>query len=76
MGAAVLAAVLGGEVAGGFLVDAGEVFVVTGLTWQWLLNPDFGIQKVVRDWGWETFEFAPLASNDWAIYGVRFRPAE
>ena len=32
--------------------------------------PDFGIQQVVRDWGWETFEFAPLASNDWAIYGV------
>ncbi|MDJ1016492.1 MAG: sugar ABC transporter permease [Paracoccaceae bacterium] len=53
-----------------FLYPYALSFVVTGLTWQWLLNPDFGVQKVVRDWGWETFEFAPLASNDWAIYGV------
>ena len=53
-----------------FLYPYALSFVVTGLTWQWLLNPDFGIQKMVRDWGWETFEFAPLASNDWAIYGV------
>ncbi len=53
-----------------FLYPYALSFVVTGLTWQWLLNPDFGIQKVVRDWGWETFEFAPLASNEWAIYGV------
>ena len=53
-----------------FLYPYALSFVVTGLTWQWLLNPDFGIQKVVRDWGWESFEFAPLASNDWAIYGV------
>ena len=53
-----------------FLYPYALSFVVTGLTWQWLLNPDFGIQKVVRDWGWESFEFAPLASNEWAIYGV------
>lgn len=53
-----------------FLYPYALSFVVTGLTWQWLLNPDFGVQKVVRDWGWESFEFAPLASNDWAIYGV------
>lgn len=53
-----------------FLYPYALSFVVTGLTWQWLLNPDFGVQKMVRDWGWETFEFAPLASNEWAIYGV------
>lgn len=53
-----------------FLYPYALSFVVTGLTWQWLLNPDFGIQKLVRGWGWEEFTFAPLASNDWAIYGV------
>lgn len=53
-----------------FLYPYALSFVVTGLTWQWMLNPSFGVQKVVRDLGWETFEFAPLTNPDWAIYGV------
>ena len=44
--------------------------VVTGLVWQWMLNPEFGIQKVVRGWGWESFTFDPLYNSDIAIYGV------
>jgi glucose/mannose transport system permease protein len=35
-------------------------FIVTGLVWQWLLNPDFGVQHLVRSMGWETFVFNPL----------------
>ncbi len=45
-------------------------FVVTGLVWQWMLNPEFGIQKIVRGWGWESFTFDPLYNSDIAIYGV------
>ena len=45
-------------------------FVVTGLTWQWMLNPTFGLQKVVRDFGFVDFTFAPLTNSDFAIYGV------
>jgi glucose/mannose transport system permease protein len=45
-------------------------FVVTGLVWQWMLNPEFGVQRVVRGWGWESFAFDPLYSADIAIYGV------
>lgn len=45
-------------------------FVVTGLVWQWLLNPEFGIQKVVRDLGFENFTFDPLYNADIVIYGV------
>lgn len=45
-------------------------FVVTGLVWQWILNPDFGVQSVVRGLGWESFEFDPLYNSDIAIYGV------
>ena len=45
-------------------------FIVTGLIWQWLLNPDFGIQSVLRDLGWESFDFNPLYDADIVIYGV------
>ncbi len=45
-------------------------FVVTGLVWQWILNPEFGVQKIVRGWGWENFNFDPLYNADIAIYGV------
>ncbi len=45
-------------------------FVVTGLVWQWILNPDFGIQSIVQSLGWESFEFDPLYNADIAIFGV------
>ncbi len=45
-------------------------FVVTGLVWQWLLNPDLGIQSVLRDLGWTSFAFDPLYDADIVIYGV------
>ncbi len=45
-------------------------FIVTGLVWQWLLNPDFGIQSVIRALGWESFDFDPLYNADIVIYGV------
>ncbi|MFV0643367.1 MAG: carbohydrate ABC transporter permease [Sphingomonadaceae bacterium] len=45
-------------------------FIVTGATWQWMLNPDFGLQKIVRDLGFESFTFNPLFNPEIAIYGV------
>lgn len=45
-------------------------FIVTGLTWQWILNPDFGLQGVVRGWGWETFQFDPLNNPDLVMFGL------
>ena len=45
-------------------------YVVTGLVWQWLFNPDFGLQKIMRDFGFSTFEFNWLADPDRAIYTV------
>ncbi len=45
-------------------------FIVTGLIWQWILNPDFGIQGIVRSLGWEGFTFDPLYNPDIAIFGV------
>ena len=45
-------------------------FIVTGLIWQWILNPDFGIQSIVRSIGFEDFVFNPLYDQDIVIYGV------
>lgn len=47
-------------------------FIVTGLVWQWMLNPEFGIQKIVRDLGFTNFNFDPLYNADYVIYGVLF----
>ena len=43
-------------------------FVVTGTAWKWLLNPQLGIQAMVRSWGFESFEFDWIVDPDMAIY--------
>jgi glucose/mannose transport system permease protein len=45
-------------------------FIVTGLVWQWVLNPEFGFQSIVRSLGWETFTFNPLYDKEIVIYGI------
>lgn len=44
--------------------------IITGLVWQWILNPTFGIEKIVRGWGFENFEFAPLQNPDLVMFGI------
>ncbi|MCB1487384.1 MAG: sugar ABC transporter permease [Bauldia sp.] len=51
-----------------FLYPYALSFIVTGLVWQWSLNPTYGIQATVRGWGWETFTFDWLVRSDRAIY--------
>jgi glucose/mannose transport system permease protein len=53
-----------------FLYPFALSFIVTGLVWQWLLNPDFGVQSVVRSLGWQSFEFNPLYTPEIVIYGI------
>ncbi len=53
-----------------FLYPFALSFIVTGLAWQWILNPDFGVQAVVRGLGWQSFTFDPLYNADIVIYGV------
>lgn len=45
-------------------------FIVTGLVWQWILNPDFGIQSIMRAVGWESFAFDPLNNPQVVLYGL------
>lgn len=53
-----------------FLYPFALSFIVTGLVWQWILNPDFGIQKIVQGLGWESFTFNPLYDADLVLYGM------
>jgi glucose/mannose transport system permease protein len=45
-------------------------FVVTGTAWKWLLNPSMGLEKLMHDWGWQSFTFGWLVESDMAIYCV------
>jgi len=53
-----------------FLYPYAMSFVVTGVAWQWFLNPGLGLQKLVRDVGFETFTFDWLVNQDMAIYTI------
>jgi glucose/mannose transport system permease protein len=53
-----------------FLYPFALSFIVTGLVWQWILNPTFGIQSIVRSLGWTSFTFDPLYNPDIVIYGL------
>ena len=53
-----------------FLYPFALSFIVTGLAWQWILNPDLGLQQVVRDLGWASFELNPLNNPDTVMYGI------
>ena len=52
-----------------FLYPFAMSLIVTGLVWQWMLDPDLGMQAAVRSLGWASFSFAPLVDADTAIYG-------
>jgi glucose/mannose transport system permease protein len=45
-------------------------FIVTGTAWKWILNPGLGIEHLVRQWGFEDFEFDWLVDPDMAIYCI------
>lgn len=45
-------------------------FVVTGTAWRWMLNPGLGLERLVRDMGWQSFSFDWLVNSDMAIYTV------
>jgi glucose/mannose transport system permease protein len=51
-----------------FLYPYALSYVVTGLAWQWFLNPTFGLQKLVRDLGFQTFAFDWIVNQEMVIY--------
>ena len=53
-----------------FLYPYAMSFIATGIVWQWVLNPESGLQHSVRALGWSGFNFDWLVSQDNAIYAV------
>jgi glucose/mannose transport system permease protein len=53
-----------------FLYPYAMSFIATGIVWQWILNPDSGLQNSMRGLGWTSFDFDWLISQDNAIYAV------
>ncbi len=51
-----------------FLYPHAMSFIITGLVWQWFLNPALGLQKLVRDAGFPTFTFDWLVNRDMVVY--------
>lgn len=45
-------------------------FIVTGLVWQWIMNPSLGLQGAVRALGWESFTFDWIARPDMVLYAL------
>ena len=42
-------------------------FIVTGLVWQWIMNPSLGLQATMRNLGWESFTFDWISNPDWVL---------
>jgi len=51
-----------------FLYPMALSMIVTGTAWKWLLNPGLGLDKLLRDWGWEGFRFDWLVDPDRVVY--------
>lgn len=45
-------------------------FVVTGTAWKWIMNPGLGLEKLMHDLGFTSFEFRWLVDQDMAIYTI------
>jgi glucose/mannose transport system permease protein len=53
-----------------FLYPYAMSFIATGVVWQWLLNPELGIQSAVRALGLPGFRFDWIVDPDRAIYTI------
>jgi len=45
-------------------------FIVTGLVWQWIMNPSLGLQGTIRNMGWESFTFDWLTNPRMVLFAL------
>lgn len=45
-------------------------FIVTGLVWQWIMNPTLGLQTTMRNLGWEGFTFDWIANSRMVLFAL------
>lgn len=53
-----------------FLYPYAMSFVVTGLIWQWLFNPNLGLQNAFRNMGWTGFTLDWTVRPDMVLYAI------
>jgi glucose/mannose transport system permease protein len=53
-----------------FLYPFALSFIVTGHVWAWIMSPEYGLQKAVRDMGWESFSFGWIADREMVMYAI------
>ncbi|HJL65933.1 MAG: sugar ABC transporter permease [Arenicellales bacterium] len=53
-----------------YLYPMAVSFIVTGTAWKWILNPGLGIEKLIREIGFQSFEFRWLIDSEMAIYTI------
>ena len=51
-----------------FLYPYAMSFVATGLVWQWILNPELGVQEVLHRIGFAHARFDWIVDQDWVVY--------
>ena len=45
-------------------------FIVTGTAWKWFLDPSIGLERIMHQWGWETFSFTWIKDSEMALYTI------
>ncbi len=53
-----------------FLYPLAVSFIVTGLVWRWMFNPDLGIENFLHSIGFEQASFNWLGDRRTAMYGI------
>jgi len=53
-----------------FLYPYAMSFVATGLVWQWLLNPELGLQSTIRSLGFPNFTFDWIVRQDMVMFAI------
>ena len=53
-----------------FLYPLAVSLIVTGIVWRWMFNPGLGVEKFLRNLGWESANFDWLSSHETAMYGI------
>lgn len=53
-----------------YLAPMAVSLIVTGVAWKWILNPELGLERLIRQIGLSKFEFRWLVDPNMAIYTV------
>lgn len=53
-----------------FLYPYAMSFVATGLVWQWMLNPELGVEQVLRAMGWSSARFDWIVDDGMVIFTI------